>query len=75
MSLSNLSNDKMLTFENLTSSYTKLYKKDMVLVNLLGKTLEITVILKLLILYFFLRPISFRTMFNDFNLPSFRNLR
>jgi len=36
MALSNLSNDKILTVENLTNTYTTLFKKDMILVNLLG---------------------------------------
>jgi len=36
MALSNLSKDKMLTVEDLTNSYTTLFKKDMILVNLLG---------------------------------------
>jgi len=37
MALSNLSNDLILTVENLTNNYTTLFKKDMILVNLLGK--------------------------------------
>lgn len=37
MALSNLSEDKMLTVKDLTDSYNILYKKDMVLVHLLGK--------------------------------------
>ncbi|XP_026805562.1 origin recognition complex subunit 4 [Rhopalosiphum maidis] len=36
MALSNISKDKMLTVEDLTNSYTTLFKKDMILVNLLG---------------------------------------
>jgi len=37
MALSNLSKDKMLNIKDLIDSYTTLYKKDMILVNLLGK--------------------------------------
>lgn len=40
MALSNLSKDKMLTVENLIYSFNYLYKKDMVLVNLLGNFLK-----------------------------------
>lgn len=36
MAISNLSKDKMLTVEDLTNSYMVMYKKDMILVNLLG---------------------------------------
>lgn len=36
MALSNLSNDKILTVENLTNTYSTFFKKDMILVNLLG---------------------------------------
>lgn len=37
MALSNLSNDLILTVDNLINNYTTLFKKDMILVNLLGK--------------------------------------
>lgn len=37
MALSNLSEGTMLTVKDLTDSYNTLYKKDMILVNLLGK--------------------------------------
>jgi len=37
MALSNLSNDLILTVENFTNNYTTLFKKDMILVHLLGK--------------------------------------
>lgn len=52
MALSNVSKDKMLSIENLTNSYTTLYKKDIILVNLLGKNLDIIVIHVCLILFF-----------------------
>lgn len=52
MALSNVSKDKMLSIENLTNSYTTLYKKDIILVNLLGKNLDNKVIHVCLILFF-----------------------
>lgn len=75
MALSNLSKDKLLDVEDLFSSYTTLYQKDMVLINLLGKNLSV---INIYIQYFnfsyFFRIISSRTLFSDFNLSSFRNL-
>jgi len=46
MALSNLSDDKILTVENLTNSYTTLCKKDLILVNLLGNYFDIFKITK-----------------------------
>lgn len=48
MALSNLSNDKMLTVEDLTNSYVSFFKKDMILVNLLGlSVLELCLIISI----------------------------
>jgi len=44
MALSNLSKDKMLNVKDLIDSYTTLYKRDMILVNLLGKNFDVTII-------------------------------
>lgn len=40
MALTNLSKDKLLAIEDLSNSYFTLFKKDMVLINLLGKNLN-----------------------------------
>ncbi|XP_015366640.1 PREDICTED: origin recognition complex subunit 4 isoform X2 [Diuraphis noxia] len=48
MSLSNLSNDRILTVENLTNTYSTLFKKDMILVNLLGlSVLELCLVISI----------------------------
>lgn len=39
MALSNLSEDEMLTVKSLTDSYNALYKKDVILVHLVGKNI------------------------------------
>lgn len=41
MALTNLSKDKLLAIEDLSDSYSTLFKKDMVLTNLLGKNLSV----------------------------------
>jgi len=40
MALSNVSKDKMITVEDLTNTYATLFKKDMILVNLLGNNVN-----------------------------------
>lgn len=40
MALSNVSKDKMITVEDLTNTYTTLFNKDMILVNLLGNNVN-----------------------------------
>lgn len=75
MALSNLSKDKLLAIEDLSNSYSTLYKKDMVLINLLGKNLSvINLHTYIFISPMFLRIISSRTLFSDFNLSSLRDL-
>lgn len=44
MALSNLPKERVLNVKDLISSYITLYKKDMVLVNLVGKNFNVTIL-------------------------------